>query len=150
VALFVPGRAHLAHVGDGRIYRMRGATLERLTVDHDLRDERRRASPDISAEDLEEVPLYVLARALGMRRRDLEVDSVVVETQPADIFLLCSDGLFRQRLPDEAIAELLLRTAGQGGATRTLVEAALLAPRDRPMTRDNMTAVIHRVGVGGL
>jgi serine/threonine protein phosphatase PrpC len=150
VALFVPGRAYLAHVGDGRIYRMRGANLERLTVDHDLRDERRRASPDISAEDLEKVPLYVLARGLGMRRRDLEVDSVIVETQPADTFLLCSDGLFRQQLPDDAIAELLLRTAGQVGAARTLVEAALLAPRELPMSRDNMTAVIHRVGVGGL
>ena len=37
--LLAPGMAYIAHVGDSRVYRMRGDTLQRLTRDHTVLEE---------------------------------------------------------------------------------------------------------------
>lgn len=147
VAFFTPGRVHLAHVGSGRIHRLRGATLERLMVEQNGEEHWRRAYPWLSPEQFEGVPRNVLLRALGSAV-DLEVEVAVVETRPADALLLCSDRLF-DLLTDDAIADLLRRAPRRAGAARALVEAALRAPAS-PGCRDNVTALVHDVGADRL
>ncbi|WP_077530330.1 bifunctional protein-serine/threonine kinase/phosphatase [Vreelandella utahensis] len=69
--------AHLFHVGDSRIYRLQGSTLEQLTEDHRLR---------VSREE------SYLARAMGGDER-VEIDYQRLPIQPGDVFLLSTDGV---------------------------------------------------------
>jgi protein phosphatase len=97
---------HIAHVGDSRCYRLRDNAIELLTTDHSLVNDYLRAAPELSEEQLAELPRNVITRALGMQ------DSVVVDVQTQklevnDIFLLCSDGL-NSMLSDDEILETLV------------------------------------------
>ncbi|MCP4601361.1 MAG: Stp1/IreP family PP2C-type Ser/Thr phosphatase [Proteobacteria bacterium] len=97
---------HIAHVGDSRCYRVRGGSIELLTTDHSLVNDYLKAAPDLTEEQLAELPRNVITRALGMQ------ESVVVDVQthvpePGDIFLLCSDGL-NTMLADNEILEVVV------------------------------------------
>jgi serine/threonine protein phosphatase PrpC len=70
--------AHLFHVGDTRIYRLRDGVLEQLTEDHRLY-----AGQDHS----------YLARALGMSGH-VEFDYRSLPLEAGDIFLLATDGVY--------------------------------------------------------
>jgi protein phosphatase len=152
VALFERGRAHLAHVGDGRTYRHRAGRLEALTTDHTLVNDYRRLRPDSTAEELAQVPRGVIVRALGMKQ-DVAVDRSIVATAPGDRFVLCSDGVTAW-LDDGAIAALLDRYAAPHDAARAIVDAAYASTRPVEGAgpgpfKDNATAVVHVVGDGG-
>ncbi|UCV02919.1 bifunctional protein-serine/threonine kinase/phosphatase [Dechloromonas denitrificans] len=70
--------AHLFHVGDTRIYRLRGELLEQLTEDHRVW---------VSSTQSH------LARALGIDRK-LDIDYRSLQIVPGDLFLLASDGVY--------------------------------------------------------
>lgn len=70
--------AHIFHVGDARIYRLRGDTLEQITNDH-----RFWASQEVS----------YLSRALGMNAH-LEIDYQALQMEQGDIFLFATDGAY--------------------------------------------------------
>src|SRR5262249_39658381 len=77
-ALVVKSRtAHLFHVGDSRIYRIRDGPVEQLTRDHAIQ---------ISAQE------RFLARAMGMDAA-LEVDYREVDVLAGDCFVLTTDGV---------------------------------------------------------
>ena len=104
-ALFHDNRVTVAHIGDSRLYRLRGDHFCTLTRDHSLLQEQI-DSGLISAEEAR----YSLNRNLVTRA--LGVDPVV-ETEisehavlPGDIYLLCSDGL-NDMVPDEEIRQIL-------------------------------------------
>jgi protein phosphatase len=92
VALFFDNRVCVAHVGDSRLYRLRGDKFEQITRDHSLLQEQidsgmiTREAAKLSQNK------NLVTRALGI---DAEVDTEVhvYETQPGDTYLLCSDGL---------------------------------------------------------
>lgn len=91
---FRDDKAFVAHVGDSRIYRLRDAGMEKLTVDHT----EARHLADIGAIEESEVEnhrtSHVLTRVLGVANM-LKPDCFVLEIQQDDRFLLSSDGLFR-------------------------------------------------------
>ena len=92
VALVDGDTIAFGHVGDSRAYRVRGGTLEQLTDDHSLVGELVR-SGRLTPEEAESHPQRsVITRALGTEP-DVDVDTFTIETQPGDLFLLCSDGL---------------------------------------------------------
>ncbi len=70
--------AHVFHVGDTRIYRLRENSLEQLTTDHRIR---------VSRE------LYYLSRALGLDSQ-LEIDYQALTMEEGDVFLFASDGVY--------------------------------------------------------
>ncbi|MBU1366034.1 MAG: bifunctional protein-serine/threonine kinase/phosphatase [Gammaproteobacteria bacterium] len=70
--------AHLFHVGDARIYRLRGGKLEQLTEDHRVR---------ISSQET------YLARALGMDRK-VEIDYLALPLEVGDLLVLATDGVY--------------------------------------------------------
>ncbi|HEX7081877.1 MAG TPA: Stp1/IreP family PP2C-type Ser/Thr phosphatase [Gammaproteobacteria bacterium] len=90
--LFYDNRVSVAHVGDSRLYRLRGNKFEQITMDHSLLQElvdRGFYSPE---EAQRSTNRNYVTRALGVEPTvDVEVQEV--EVQRGDYFLLCSDGL---------------------------------------------------------
>jgi serine/threonine protein phosphatase PrpC len=137
--VLLPQGALVAHVGDSRVYRLRGHQLAQLTFDHSLVWEMaaagRMAEEDVPAY----IPKNVITRSLGPHENvniDLEGP---YDAQAGDVFLLCSDGLTGQ-VPDLEIGALLNCLDPQEAA-QTLVDLANL--RGGP---DNISVVVARVG----
>jgi len=130
---------HIAHVGDSRCYRLRGDTLELMTVDHSLINDYLKAAPDLTEEQLAELPRNVITRALGMQ------DAVVVDVRTdapeiGDCYLLCSDGL-NGMLSDAEIQEILLRERDD----LENIVTALIARANEKGGEDNITAIVAEV-----
>src|SRR5262245_24127266 len=83
--------AHLFHVGDSRIYRIRGGRAELLTRDHAIQ---------ISEQE------RFLSRAMGMDAA-LEVDYREVDVQQSDCFVLTTDGIHDHLSDAELCAAVL-------------------------------------------
>ena len=126
-ALILRGRsAHVVHVGDTRVYRLRDRRLHCLTQDH------AHSHPDLR---------HVLYRAVGLEAA-VRADYAVHDLRQHDRFLLCSDGL-HGALSHDRIGKILdERAAPEEGAQR-LVADALQAG-----SQDNVTALV--VDVVGL
>lgn len=139
VATLIAGeRAAIAHVGDSRVYRIRGDRIRQLTDDHSVVGElvRRR---EISADAAREHHLrHVLTRALGVRPR-VEPDLAEIALEPGDAFVLCSDGLVNH-VHDDEIAKLAGGECDLQEAAERLVELA-----NRRGGEDNTTVVLLRV-----
>jgi protein phosphatase len=130
----------IAHVGDSRAYRLRGAELTRLTDDHSLVDELLRQGRLTPEEALEHPQRSVITRALGPEGF-VEVDTRSYAAHDGDVYLLCSDGLTTM-VPEERLAELLLAYA-----PKSLRDAgeALIAAANEAGGRDNITVLLLRV-----
>jgi PPM family protein phosphatase len=130
----------IAHVGDSRAYRLRGAELTRLTDDHSLVDELLRQGRLTPEEALEHPQRSVITRALGPEGF-VEVDTRSYTAQDGDVYLLCSDGLTTM-VPEARLAELLLAYA-----PKSLRDAgeALIAAANEAGGRDNITVLLLRV-----
>ncbi|MFA9459989.1 protein kinase domain-containing protein [Thiohalorhabdus sp. Cl-TMA] len=116
--------AHVFHVGDARIYRLRGGTLEQVTEDH-----RVWLSPNQS----------YLGRALGVDRQ-VEVDYRSLPLERDDVFLLATDGVY-EHLPPAAMAATINRHGDHlDDAAKALVNAAY-----EQGSTDNLTAQLVRV-----
>jgi PPM family protein phosphatase len=128
----------IGHVGDSRAYRLRGASLERLTRDHSLVEEMRRKGQLTEAQAEDHPQRSIITRALGPEP-EVEVDVQTVPAAPGDVFLICSDGLTTM-LDDERIARLLTGATSMATAMRSLVDEA-----NRAGGRDNITALAFRL-----
>lgn len=135
----LPQGALIGHIGDSRVYRVRGTKLHQLTRDHSLVWELRDAGQfDGDAELAHSIPKNVITRSLGPNAHvqvDIEGPYKVVV---GDTFLLCSDGLMA-RVTDEEIAAVL-RNLAPHEAGQLLVDLANL--RGGP---DNITVIVAQV-----
>jgi protein phosphatase len=96
----------------------------------------------MTREEAERSPFRsVITRAIGTQESVAE-EMQEMETQPGDLFLLCTDGLTRE-LPERKIAEILLSTPGLDTAAHHLVDEA-----NRAGGHDNITCVLVRVPSG--
>jgi PPM family protein phosphatase len=130
-------RISFAHVGDSRLYRLRGDRLEQLTQDHSFVAEQVREG-NMTSEEISESKLKnVLTRALGVEA-EVEVDVNEEPLLEDDGILLCSDGLTRE-LSDTQIAGILSDAAEAQEAADNLVKFA-----NRAGGGDNITAVVLR------
>ncbi len=134
VALRIAGdRAVVAHVGDSRLYRLRGGALVQLTTDHSLAAELAASGMPVDASFQWR---HVVTRALGTKVGEPDIQCMALCA--GDVFLLCTDGLSEVLAPD-AIARFLAQPAER--ACRALVEAAFAAG-----SRDNISAIVVRAG----
>jgi serine/threonine protein phosphatase PrpC len=91
--------------GDSRIYRYRNNTLQRLTEDHSFVEELVRMGK-IDASQAESHPASnVVLNAVGIEA-ELIVDMDYYEIEENDLYILCSDGLYKD-LGDQKIAHIL-------------------------------------------
>jgi len=125
----------IAQIGDSRLYRLRDGLLELLTVDHTMAwlgavhgwypfDSAQAASAR-----------YHLTRYVGHAAQP-EPDVMSVVPSPADVFLLCSDGVAEQ-VPYDRIRDIL----GQRSSPQVMVQQ-LLAAAEAAGGRDNATAIV--------
>ena len=137
-ALLGDGRVVIGHVGDSRAYRIRDGRLEQLTEDHSLVADLMR-SGRLTPEEAEGHPQRsVITRALGTDP-DVDVDTLVVEAEAGDLFLLCSDGLTTM-VPDDEILRIVHESSSLDRAARSLVKAA-----NKRGGEDNVTVVLFRL-----
>jgi serine/threonine protein phosphatase PrpC len=119
----VGDKFYIAHVGDSRCYRIRGAEIQQMTRDHSLLEDYKDAKPDMSDEEQRKFPhKNVITRALGMRDT-VQVDVHVQDIAEGDIFLLCSDGLSGM-VDDAFILKTVTATPSLEQAVAELVDAA--------------------------
>lgn len=137
-ALFLRGEGvALLHVGDSRIYRLRGNTFEQLSRDHtiiqELLDQGSITEADIATHPQRSVLTQVL---MGDGRSQPSLS--IVDVKSEDRYLLCSDGLSGV-LSDKEIKSIIKGKA-RGVAVDALIDAAYVqgAP-------DNVTVVLADV-----
>ncbi|HAV5296452.1 TPA: bifunctional protein-serine/threonine kinase/phosphatase [Acinetobacter baumannii] len=115
-------QAHVFHVGDSRIYRIRDHEIELLTHDHRVW---------LSSRE------HYLSRALGADYR-IEIDYRNIELKEKDIFLLMTDGVY-EFVTDQQLLDLILVDADLNQLAKAFVEKALEQGSD-----DNLSLqVIH-------
>ncbi len=106
VVFFTNDGLYIGHVGDSRVYRLRGKELTQMTEDHSLLNDYIKMK-ELTPEEIENFPhKNVIVRALGMKDT-VQVDSRFEVPQHGDIYLLCSDGLSGM-ITDEVIRETLV------------------------------------------
>lgn len=132
----VEDRLALAHIGDSRLYLLRGGRLTQVTKDHTF-VQRLVDSGRITEEEAKTHPRRsVLMRVLGDVDSSPEIDTRVLDTRPGDVWLLCSDGLCGY-VEDADIEKILLRRQSLQQAVDALIDKSLAhgAP-------DNVTVVL--------
>ena len=122
--------------GDSRLYRYRHDTLEQLTRDHSLFDELVRAGV-VPADTTGHPAERIITRSVG-GDSNLQLDSITGELRHGDVFLLCSDGLYKG-LEDSAIAAIM-KCDGPSQSCDRLIDQALAGG-----ARDDITVVVISV-----
>ncbi len=103
---FAGNSAFLGHVGDSRIYRLRGEGIEQITEDHSLLNDYIKMK-DLTPQEIENFPhKNVIVRALGMKET-VQVDVAHEEPEVGDLYLLCSDGL-NGMITDEQMRTIMI------------------------------------------
>ncbi len=117
------GFAHILHVGDSRIWRISGETLEPLTQDHVARSS---------------IGETVLKRALGLYDQ-IEPDYQRLALTPGDTFLLTSDGVHDFWNIQQAVATIKAAPDLQAAADHIVADALNAG------STDNLTLQIVRI-----
>ena len=139
MALFYDNQVTVAHIGDSRLYRLRGTEFGPITRDHSLLQEQIDSGMISLEEARHSQNKNLVTRALGV---DPEVETEIhdYEVQPGDIYLLCSDGL-NDMVEDEEI-QLTLQMLG---ANLELAATQLIQMANDNGGRDNVSVILVKV-----
>ncbi|MGH7964381.1 MAG: PP2C family protein-serine/threonine phosphatase, partial [Candidatus Binatia bacterium] len=130
--------AYICHVGDSRVYRIRAGAITQLTADHSL------ASQLLREGTLhpQELPTFryrhVLTQALGVSPQ-LQPDLRGEALEVGDVFLLCTDGIYRE-VPE---AEMLAVVQAVGAELQAVCEMLVTLANERG-GRDDSTILALR------
>lgn len=142
VMLLWEGHGAMAHVGDSRLYQLRGSRVSQLSHDHTMIAEMVRNGV-LTAEAGEKSPFaHVLSRAVGTQPA-VEVDTLMFEAVAGDRYVLCSDGLSNHLEDAEALAAEIGHDLDD--AARDAAADALVAIANEGGGDDNITVVIVSV-----
>jgi protein phosphatase len=139
VCLYHDNFMTVAHIGDSRLYRLRGDSMEQVTRDHSLLQEQLDSGLITPEEAKLSQNKNLVTRALGIDPT-VEPEIHVYETQKDDIFLLCSDGL-SDMVEDEEIRLTLITLRQNPSLT---VQQLVQAANDNG-GRDNISAMLIRI-----
>ena len=121
--VFKSNTAYIFHVGDTRIYRLRGNELEQLTNDHRF---------------IASATKTYLSRALGIDLRvDIDYKTLAVEVD--DIFIQLTDGVY-EFITDKLIKEIILKNTSLEAASKLIIDTAVTNKSD-----DNLTCQIVQI-----
>lgn len=117
------GLAFLAHVGDSRLYLVRGGEIYQLSEDHSVVAEMMKRGLLSESEARLHADKSIILRALGTRP---EVNVAMWEqpfpTRQGDHFLLCSDGL-SDLVDDEEIKQVIISSNSNAACARLIALA---------------------------
>jgi protein phosphatase len=134
-----PDGACVAHVGDSRVYVLRGGTLQQITNDHSWVEEQVRAGTMTATAARQHPWRNVVTRALS-GGEDPEVDVTQVQPASGERYLLCSDGLFSVVADDQIAALLGTPDVSLQDLCQRLIDAGNAAGGP-----DNITALVLEV-----
>lgn len=135
-ALLIKGQlAFAAHVGDSRVYRVRGNQVLQLTEDHTLINYKVKHGMMTRAEAEKATGKNVITRAVG-HKDYVQVDTADIDIASGDRFLLCSDGLHGYFTSDKEVIDL----CGEGPLDECAEAAVALA--NQRGGKDNITALV--------
>jgi protein phosphatase len=139
VALLCDNRINIAHVGDSRLYRLRGEELVQLTRDHSLLQEQIDSGMITKEMARRSQNKNLVTRAVGIEP-EVEADINTFEAKEGDTYLLCSDGL-NDMVDDEDI----LLTLTSLKANLPLAANQLVQMANDNGGRDNISVILIRV-----
>ena len=134
--LRVGDKAVIAHIGDSRVYLLRGGALEQVTDDHTYVQRLVDSGRITEEEALTHPRRSVLLRVLGDVDARPDIDTTILSNKPGDRWMLCSDGLAGV-VRDDVILNVLVTTPNAGDAAEALVAASM-----RRGAPDNVTVVV--------
>lgn len=135
-AIFTDNKLVVGHIGDSRMYCLRGDTFTQLTEDHSLLQEQINSGLITQEQAKLSNHKNLVTRALGIDP-EVELEVQELEVKVDDIYLLCSDGL-SDLVDDAVIKQILLAANGKISlAAAQLVDAAI-----EQCGRDNISVVI--------
>ena len=135
VALLARGKyAACLWAGDSRAYRVRGKRVERMTQDHAMVEDLVTSGLMSRDEAVSHPQANRITRAIGAMP-GLFVDVEIFALEPDDIYVLCSDGLYKE-LTDAEIGKTL---NGNEQSVDALINLAL-----ERRARDNVTVIAVR------
>jgi protein phosphatase len=120
-------RLYVGHVGDSRLYRMRGGQLAQITSDHTMRD-LGATGPNAS----------LLSRAVGIWPT-VPIDVILCQPEPGDIYLLCSDGLTKM------VDDVGIGNAMRSNKAPTEIVEGLITKANEHGGKDNITVILISV-----
>jgi PPM family protein phosphatase len=127
-------KALVGHIGDTRLYRLRGDDFTQITNDHSLVAEQVRMGKLTPEQARVHPTRHILSRVIGSRQFVVP-DIFETDLQVNDVYLLCSDGVSGM-IDDAQIKTILLEHLPEMAAVK-LIEAA-----NRAGGKDNATAVV--------
>jgi protein phosphatase len=134
--LRVDDQIAIAHIGDSRVYLFRDGELKQITSDHTF-VQRLVDSGRITADEAAVHPRRsVLMRVLGDVDASPEIDTAILQTNPGDRWLLCSDGL-SSFVDDSKMQTVLATVSNVEDAANRLIKESL--DQGAP---DNVTVVL--------
>ena len=139
MAVFFDNLVTVAHIGDSRLYRLRGEDFRQITRDHSLLQEQIDSGLLTPEQARTSQNKNLVTRAVGV---DPTVEPEIREypTLPGDIYLFCSDGLNDMVEDDEIGMTLQMLSANLELAATQLVQMA-----NDNGGRDNVSVILVRV-----
>lgn len=133
----------IAHVGDSRIYRLRGGVLDQLSRDHSFIQEVVDQGFFTSREDARRYGIgdNILTRALGSSP-GVGVSSDLVDIDSGDLYVFCTDGLTGM-VPEDWLRQILIAVADN--SLESAADALIRLANERGGV-DNVTLALLRVG----
>lgn len=138
-AVFYDNRVAVGHVGDSRMYRLRGEVLETITRDHSLLQEQIDSGMISVADARLSKNKNLVTRAVGIDA-EVEAEIHVHDVMVGDIYLLCSDGLNDMVEDDDIQATLYAMQGNLTMAAEQLIQAA-----NDNGGRDNVSVILIKV-----
>jgi serine/threonine protein phosphatase PrpC len=124
VVILKSNTAHIFHIGDARVYRVAGESLEQLTTDHRV---------VVSSQQT------YLGRALGINAH-VEIDYQAIPVEKGDVLVLATDGVY-EHVGARFVVEAIAGHAGSlDDAAKAIVEQAYAEA-----SPDNLTVQIVRI-----
>jgi PPM family protein phosphatase len=137
--MFYDNRVAVAHIGDSRMYRLRGDLFECITRDHSLLQEQIDSGMISKAEARVSQNKNLVTRAVGIDA-DVETEIHVHDVKKGDIYLLCSDGL-NDMVEDGDIAEAVMTLK----MNLPLLAKQLIQMANDNGGRDNVSVILIKV-----
>ena len=138
-AVFRENTACICHVGDSRVYRLRGSELIQLTEDHTWVNELIKDNEIKEDDPFYEEKRHVLTRALGISDAT-KIDLIIDPVKKNDIYIFCTDGLSNS-LSDDIIREIV-----QAGADDLEVSCGTLVESAKRIDgSDNISVALVRI-----
>ncbi len=129
------GFCYAAHVGDSRVYRIRGRDVLQLTEDHTLINYKLKHGLLTPKQAETAAGKNVITRAVG-HKDYVQIDTADVDVAVGDRFLLCTDGLHGYLEQDDEVKALI-----SDGSLKSSVAAAIALANQRG-GKDNITAIV--------